>query len=946
MTRTYVALDLETTGLDAERDAIIEIGAVKFQGTKVLGTFSTLINPGRTIPLPITELTGIQDKDLAHAPRLPAVLPRLVRFVGHHPIVGHSVEFDLRFLRRHARRLDISPPPTASTKAGDEALGVFENEYLDTFELSTILLSHAERYSLESLAHSLGIELEHAHRALDDAQASRLLFQILLQQAAELPPRLLQEIVRHAERSRWAATGFFRDALALADGRPPATPTTAPRPRVGRPLQPVEQRTLLEADRLAALLEESGAFARHFPHYEYRPQQVAMLRAVAEALNQGHHLMVEAPTGVGKSLAYLIPAVYWATQNNERVVISTNTINLQEQLYHKDLPELALALPFDFRATILKGRSHYLCPARLQTVRRRGARSPDEARLLAKILVWLQKTTDGDGDTLFIPEPVERSLWRQLSAENEACTPERCAYYENGKCYFYNARRAAESAHLVIVNHALLLADVAVQNRALPEYRFLIVDEAHHLESATTGGLGFETDPVSIRRLLLGIGRLSNAGRVSGLLAETLSRCQRAGLPDEWMSEIELLVGQTGMAVAEALRSLTYFFDCLETFVTEEQKNHSGPYTFRLRITSGVRVQPAWESVEITWDQANAALATVLQLLARMVERMEALVSLVPYLEDLQSQVRTLAFQLDTIRTRIGRMIFQPDPSDIYWIEMDNQRDRMTLHIAPLHVGPMVEQHLFHQKESVILTSATLRTDGTFDFLRERLNAWEADELAVGSPFDYASAALVYLVDDIPETGHPGYQRAVEQGMLALFLATQGRALALFTSYSQLRATQRAIQAPLARAGITVQAQGEGISRGQLLENFRSGEKRVLMGTRSFWEGVDVPGEALSCLAIARLPFSVPSDPIFAARAETFDQPFLEYAVPEAILRFRQGFGRLIRTRNDRGVVAIFDKRLLSKSYGAMFIASLPEPTIRRGPLAMLPQNAAEWLNQ
>ena len=946
MTRTYVALDLETTGLDAERDAIIEIGAVKFQGTKTLGTFSTLINPGRTIPLPVTELTGIQDKDLAHAPRLQAVLPRLMRFVGRHPIVGHSVEFDLRFLQRYARRLDVSPPSTASTKANDRACEAFGNEYLDTFELSTILLSHAERYSLESLAKSLGIELKHAHRALDDAQASRLLFQILLREAAKLPPRLLQEIIRHSERSRWAAAGFFRDALALADGRPPAAPPTVPRPQVERPLQPVAQRTPLESGRLAALLEEGGAFAQHFPHYECRPQQVTMLRAIAEALNQGHHLMVEAPTGVGKSLAYLIPAVYWATQNNERVIISTNTVNLQEQLYHKDLPELALALPLDFRATVLKGRSHYLCPARLQTVRRRGARSPDEARLLAKILVWLQRTPNGDGDTLFIPDPVERTLWRQLSAENESCTPERCTYYKNGRCYFYNARRAAESAHLVIINHALLLADVAVQNRALPEYRFLIVDEAHHLESATTDGLGFETDPVSIRRLLLGIGRLSDSGQVSGLLAETIGRCQKAGLPEELMSEIELLVGQAGMAVTEALRSLTHFFNCLETFVVEERQNHVGPYTFRLRITSGIRVQPAWESVEIAWDQADTDLATVLRLLERMTERMEDLVSLVPYVEDIQSQVRTLAFQLDATRTRIDRMIFQPDPSDIYWIEMDNRRDRMTLHIAPLHVGPMVEQHLFHQKESVILTSATLRTEGTFDFLRERLNAWEADELAVGSPFDYANAALVYLVDDIPEVGHPGYQRAVEQGMLALFLATQGRALALFTSYSQLRATQRAIQAPLAQAGITVQAQGEGISRGQLLENFRSGEKRVLLGTRSFWEGVDVPGEALSCLAIARLPFSVPSDPVFAARAETFDQPFLEYAVPEAILRFRQGFGRLIRTRNDRGVVAVFDKRLLSKNYGAMFIASLPEPTIRRGPLEMLPQHAVEWLNR
>jgi DNA polymerase-3 subunit epsilon/ATP-dependent DNA helicase DinG len=290
-------------------------------------------------------------------------------------------------------------------------------------------------------------------------------------------------------------------------------------------------------------------------------------------------------------------------------------------------------------------------------------------------------------------------------------------------------------------------------------------------------------------------------------------------------------------------------------------------------------------------------------------------------------------------------MITQPSPSRIYWLTASSRGNRTSLHAAPLHVGPLLEEHLFLKKESVVLTSATLRTGATFDFVRERLHAWDADELAVGSPFDYKTSTLVYLVDDVPEPGKPGYQRAVEQGMAALFRATRGRALALFTSYNQLRATRRAIQAPLAQVGISVQAQGEGVSRRQLLESFRTGDRAVLLGTRSFWEGVDVPGEALSCLAIAKLPFSVPSDPIFAARAETFENPFLEYAVPETILRFLQGFGRLIRTRTDRGIVAVFDRRLLSKSYGELFVESLPGPELRRGSMTMLPRAAAEWLS-
>jgi predicted DnaQ family exonuclease/DinG family helicase len=937
MPQTYVALDLETTGLDADRDAIIEVGAVKFRDDGELGTFSTFVNPGRPIPLAITELTGIRDEDVSDAPSLHDVLARLARFVGQCPIVGHSVGFDLAFLRRHSQ--------------------VFENQPLDTFELASVLLPHAERYSLVTLATMLGIELEQAHRALDDAQATRRLFRTLLRRAASLPPRTLKEIVGHGERAGWPAVEFFRAALEEAARNPPpqrtrrGAETTMRGPLFAageqvRPLQPTAERTSLDTRVLAALLEEGGAFETHFPGYEHRPQQVAMLRAVADALNQGQHLLVEAPTGVGKSLAYLIPAVHWAMRNGERVVISTNTINLQEQLHRKDLPDLARVLPFECRAAVLKGRSHYLCPARLQTLRRRGANSPDEARLLAKILVWLPETADGDGDRLFLPNAVERAMWGQLSAQHEGCDPERCRRFHEGVCYFYRARREAESAHLIIVNHALLLADVAVQNRALPEYNYLIVDEAHHLEAATTSSLSSEIDHAHLQRLLSEIGKVGPAGRVTGLLAEVIGRCQKANVPHDTLERMELFVGKVGVAAERAARQLDGFFDCLEEFVEEQQEGQRSQYAFRQRLTSGLRVQPAWQAVEIAWDDAGVPLAAIVDGLERLAGGLEDLSDFdIPDGEELQAQVLGVVRRLAEVNSQLSQTITQPSPSFIYWLESSPNDNHLSLHAAPLHIGPLVEEHLFNKKESVVLTSATLRTGGGFDFLRERLNAWEADELAVDSPFDYETSTLVYLADDIPEPGQKGYQQAVEQGLAALFCATEGRALALFTSYSQLRTTLRAIRAPLAQAGITVQAQGEGVSRAQLLENFRAGERRVLLGTRSFWEGVDVPGEALSCLAIAKLPFSVPSDPVFAARAETFEQPFFEYAVPETILRFLQGFGRLIRTRTDRGVVAVLDRRLLTKSYGSLFIESLPNPTVRQGPLTLLPKAAAEWLS-
>ncbi|MCX7682071.1 MAG: DEAD/DEAH box helicase, partial [Anaerolineae bacterium] len=774
--------------------------------------------------------------------------------------------------------------------------------------------------------------------------------QVLTHRATRLPPRTLQEIVRHGERGQWGATGFFRAVLEEMNGAPLSETSLSARVKKmesWQPLRPVAERKEVDEEQLVRLLEGGGAFAAHFPGYEYRPQQVSMVRGVVRALNRGQHLLVEAPTGVGKSLAYLLPAVHWAVQNGERVVVSTNTINLQEQLYHKDLPALAAVLPFAFRAALLKGRSHYLCLARLQAMRRQGANTPDKARVLAKILVWLPETENGDGDTLFLPDQAERMIWSQLSADHEGCLPERCRYFQEGLCYFYRARHAAEAAHIVIVNHALLLADVTVQNRALPEYKYLIVDEAHNLESATTEGLSFETNQNRIEQLLAEVGSVEETGRVSGLLAEVLVRCRKAGLPGGLMQQLELRVGRTGIAAARAMRELDIFFNRLEEFVREQEREQNSQYALRLRLTSGVRIQPAWEAIEIAWDNAGALLGAVVEGAERLAQELEGVGGpAASTIEDIQIQITGLARELRETREHLARMITAPDTHTIYWLEWDTERERLELHAAPLHIGPLVEEHLFRKKDAVILTSATLRIASSFDFLRERLNAWDADELVVSSPFDYKSAALVYLVDDIPEPGEQGYQRLVEQGLIALFKATQGRALVLFTSYSQLQATLRAIQAPLAQAGITVQAQGQGISRGQLLEAFRTGERRVLLGTRSFWEGVDVPGEALSCLAIVKLPFSVPSDPIFAARAETFDEPFLEYAVPETILRFLQGFGRLIRTRQDRGVVAVFDRRLITKSYGKLFIESLPDPTIQQGPLSLLPQAAADWLSR
>jgi ATP-dependent DNA helicase DinG len=444
-------------------------------------------------------------------------------------------------------------------------------------------------------------------------------------------------------------------------------------------------------------------------------------------------------------------------------------------------------------------------------------------------------------------------------------------------------------------------------------------------------------------RLLNELARPLGVGRYAGFLSDVMTACRGAIPAQEW-AVLEGHVHGLQRKVEAALTGTNAFFRVLGEFLLQHSKR-KGDYDQRLRLTSGLRVQPDWGEVEIVWDNLSAQLGAVLTRLEQLCGGLSELEDFdIEGIEEMVPDCAGYMARVGELREQINACIAEPVASAIYWAHVSARDGRVTLNAAPLHVGPLVQQYLFQPKETVILTSATLTSDNRFDYIRERLDAWEADEVTVGSPFDYKNSTLLYVPVDIPEPNQPYYQRTVEEVLTALCRATEGRTLVLFTSYYQLRSSARALTRPLAEDGIVVYQQGAGTSRAQLLENFRTTPKAVLMGTRSFWEGVDVVGPALSVLVIARLPFSVPDDPIFAARAETFDDPFAEYAIPDAVLRFRQGFGRLIRTKSDRGVVVVLDKRVLTKSYGPVFLNSLPECTPARASLAKLPDAARRWL--
>ncbi|MEW6401135.1 MAG: helicase C-terminal domain-containing protein [Chloroflexota bacterium] len=643
---------------------------------------------------------------------------------------------------------------------------------------------------------------------------------------------------------------------------------------------------------------------------------------------------------VHNSYAYLVPAALFAFQNNTRVVVSTNTINLQDQLIKKDIPDLQAALNLGVRAAVMKGRSNYLCPRRFEYMRSHGPSDANEMRVLAKILVWQINNTSGDRNEINLTGPTEREVWSRMSAEDDACITETCVGRMSGTCPFHRAKQAAQSSHLLIVNHALLLSDVATGSKVLPEYDYVIVDEAHHMETAVTSALSFRMTQQDLERMLKEVGG-SNAGVLGRLLGETHDSLR----PSDF-GLLQQKVKRT-TDIAFRLEQITReFFNILGEFVNFQREGQPATnYSWQLRIVPATRTLHGWDDVEILWGQASE---TAKLLLASIEEIYKAATELYNAghddLEDTVGSLSNLYRRLTEAEANASGLIHKPSPEAIYWVEVNPRGERLSLNAAPLRVGPLVEKYLWNEKACVVMASATLTTHGEFQYIKNTLSADTADTLSLGSPFDYESSTLLYVANDIPEPNVHGYQQALDRAILQTAKATGGRMLVLFTSYAALKKTAQAVTGPLAREDIFVYEQGEGASPNALLESFKTTERAVLLGTRSFWEGVDVPGAALSVVFITKLPFGVPSDPLIAARSELYEDSFNEYYLPEAILKFRQGFGRLIRTASDRGIVAILDRRVLTKQYGRLFLESLPPCTARQGALANLPRMAGQWL--
>jgi DNA polymerase-3 subunit epsilon/ATP-dependent DNA helicase DinG len=947
--RIYVALDLETTGLDPARDAIIEIGAVKFQDDQVIDTFQTFVNPGRNIPEFIQRLTGISPNQVKRAPPFSAVMNDLESFVEGHSIVGHNISFDLGFLASHGLTL--------------------ANPSHDTWDLASVFLPTTSEYSLRYLASLLGAEHTNPHRALDDAQATREVFVRLLHRASELDPGLLAHITHLSRRSRWGMASLLNGVAGQTGSGNGASAFGLTglnleylATRLGRPEKRRFDASLahLDENKITGLMDANGPFSRTFAGYEHRPEQLEMLSSVTEAIYRGHHLVVEGGTGVGKSMAYLLPAAIFAASTGRRVVISTNTINLQEQLLRKDIPAVIGVLEGTglvqeglIQAALLKGRGNYLCLNRWGYLARSENPSVDDARLLGKTAVWLQDTTSGDRGEINLSGR-DAFTWSKVSAGDRGWCP---GLRNGGPCFLRNAREKADQAHIIVVNHALLLSDLMHGGSLLPDYQYLIVDEAHNLEEEATKQFGFEITPERLQDELEPLSRLTTQLRIALSTEDLASSVRQNG--DRSVSDIESLLPH--------LRELWgRLWGETERFL-EIQRSGSGTDNSQLLITMPMRRQKCWADLTLAWENLDVTLGQAVNRISQVQRFLEGANLEGANLEGANLAGANLAagdsgtltgtLNMETaniqdafaqLRGEMSSLIGTSDEQSIIWISRDQYRNNdISLHAAPLQVSTALGEQLFSRKECVVLTSATLSTQGTFGYLRDRLGlSEETAELLVGSPFDFQKAALLMIPDDMPQPNSDRYIECMSRVMIELGKSLGGHTMALFTSYSALRPVAQQIRASLISEGIEVLAQGIDGSPQQLTRRFVENPRAVLLGTSSFWEGVDFPSGVLQALVLTRLPFQVPSDPIVKARSDQYQDAFNEYSIPQAVLRFRQGIGRLIRNKGDKGAIVVLDRRITGRSYGHAFLNSIPPCSLKPSSLATVGTLAAEWIGE
>lgn len=931
-----VVVDTETTGFSFTHDELIQIAAARIEKGEVVDWYVTFVNPQKPIPEDIVHLTSIHEDDVKDAPTADEALAGLVAFAGDALMVAHNVGFDRTFTTRHPSGYPL-----------------LENIWIDSLDLSRIALPHLKSHRLIDLVHTFGAPTS-THRADDDVAATCVIYRILLAAVSCMPYTLVAEIANMATREEWSTQYVFEQMARMMNGQDETGDTAtlfslhAMRKRRLTTLPSryarkdaddlVAQLTFPSAEDVDSAFSEEGLLGSIYPDYEPRDEQRRMARAIRDAYESGENLVVEAGTGVGKSMAYLVPTVLAARANGIAMGIATKTNSLLDQLVYSELPALADALAeADPKAeplfwAPLKGMSHYPCLRKVSRLVENGpamkevaGQQVSQAPALAALLSFIEQSEFDDIDSLKIDY---RALPRYLiTTTSNECLRRKCPYF--GKlCFVHGARRRAEGADIIVTNHTLLFCDVAAGGGLLPTARHWVIDEAHSVENEARAAFTQSVDSEAIQRT---ISRVSASGGNRNIF----TKAERS-LENAQGEQLTLFFGllskarEAGELFAQAATEYTTHVKDLLYFDSSRKSN--GYERVDIWINEDVRKTQVFNDVAICAhnlvEQSDKLIKTIQDLVAYLEGIDEAAVS--------QRELAATAMELRDMRNAAELVFETPTDSYAYQASLSRKKDRITdrIEAMPIDVGDKMNEMFYTRNQSVIYASATLSVAKKFDSFKTSVGLGRTEfstsrELMLDSHFDFDNNMIIYVVKDMPEPNEPSYLTSLQKMLVALHRAQKGSMLTLFTNRREMEQCFDVVGDQLKQDDLRLVCQKWGVSVKRLRDEFLADEHLSLFALKSFWEGFDAPGSTLKGVIIPKLPFARPTDPLYCERAARDDRAWWHYVLPQAVIETKQAAGRLIRKADDHGVLILADKRLLTKRYGKTFLGSLQSKTVR-----------------
>ncbi|RWR10414.1 ATP-dependent DNA helicase DinG [Siminovitchia fortis] len=933
MAGKYVVVDVETTGNSYVKGSrVIQISAVTVENSRITDQYTSFVNPEVPIPSFIKELTGIGEEEVAEAPRFGEIAGVIHSILDGAIFVAHNVKFDRSFIAGELEDAGFANPIEKT---------------LDTVELANILLPKANSYKLEELSDQMELEHITPHQADSDALATAELLLMLLEKAKNLPMATLEKLCELSKNLNSSMFSFFESVKKEKESRLESLPEGLESFRgivLKNKQMPAGEAPIRSLDYPKGIDDKVKLLQPLFKEFESRNGQYEMMDTVYQSFRTSTHSVIEAGTGIGKTIAYLLPSVYFSVGRQEKVIISTYTIQLQHQILEKEIKILKDAVPFSYRTALIKGREHYINMLKFEQTLKEPDSSYDETITKMKILIWLLQTETGDMDELNLSSG-GKLYWKRIC--NDGSFVDRNNDPWTSRDFYLHSKNLAESADIIITNHSMLVADL--EHPVLPKSHFIVIDEAHHLEKSVRTKLGRKLDYNHIKFLL---GKLG-----------TTEKKKRFYTLERYTAKASAVPSVHSFAVDHAIQNIEAETDDLFTLLSQMLKrtrpNKGKNRRAKLRVSDQIRSGGSWQKVMMCAERFldfHKLISQGIQERLMLIKKSQA--SLSPAELAFLEEMAGFHGEWTEMGLQVKHLLSQSENSDVMWLESDQKcmANRTSVHRQPLNINCFLSERLFKEHKSVVLTSASLTVNNSFKFFSEEIGIHSFDriETRFESPFPYEKQVKLLVPTDLPEINSvpmEEYAESIACHLIAVANAAEGRMLVLFTSHEMLRKTHELLYDSNELRDFVLLAHGVSSgSRSRLVKSFRHFQKAILLGTNSFWEGIDIPGEDLSCLVVVRLPFSPIDDPVTAAKLEYVQaggkNPFSAYSLPEAIIQFKQGFGRLIRKKTDRGVFFVFDQRVITSAYGKAFLKSIPSIKLEKGPLDHLIPSVESWLDK